>query len=355
MMESKNFGVQRFILSFFVLLAHVFELPGFNFDYGGLCVLIFFIYSGYIISKAINNFYSKKPFAFIVNRFISLLLPFYLVIILTTIFFYALSINEDYLIFKNIIMNLYSWVPIKTLIDQLVNGNNQLELIKVTWSLRIEFLFYFFCFFLIFINSSQFLFKNFKYLSRKKILSIIYIILLFFFNLSFLFIKNFYISTYFGYLVYFFAGYLFYLLDCKVFNIFSTKYINFYKNIIFLIIILNVVYQCPLSLRPLAGYFYQDLYSIILFKVIFVGFFLYFFKTPKFINYSLSIYLGRLSYYIFISHYSIFLIFQKYYDKNTVFILTSIITLLFSMLLFYFCNFLTKNIKNYLRGKKLPF
>jgi peptidoglycan/LPS O-acetylase OafA/YrhL len=243
-------------------------------------------------------------------------------------------------------MNLYSWVPIKTLIDQLVNGNNQLELIKVAWSLRVEFLFYLFCFFLIFINSSQFLLKNFKYLSRKKILYVIYIVLLFFFNLFFLFIKNFYISTYFGYLVYFFAGYLFYLLDCKAFNIFSIKYKNFYKNIIFLIVILNVAYQCPLSLRPLAGYFYQDLYSIILFKVIFVGFFLYYFKTPKFIDYGLSIYLGRLSYFIFISHYSIFLIFRKYYDKNTVLILTSIITLLFSMLLFYFCNSLTKNIKN---------
>ena len=179
MAESKNFGVQRFILSFFVLLAHVFEQPGFNFDYGGLSVLIFFIYSGYVIPMAINNFYTKKPFAFIVNRFISLLLPFYLVIILTTIFFYALSINEDYLVFKNIIMNLYSWVPIKTLIDQLVNGNNQLELIKVAWSLRVEFLFYLFCFFLIFINSSQFLLKNFKYLSRKKILYVIYIVLLF--------------------------------------------------------------------------------------------------------------------------------------------------------------------------------
>jgi len=355
MAESKNFGIQRFILSLLVLSAHVFDQINFNFDYGGLSVLIFFIYSGYVIPKAIHSFYSKKPFAFILNRFISLLIPFYLVIFLTIIFFYALSINEDYLVFQNIFMNFYSWIPIKTLIDRAINESNQLEFMKIAWSLRIEFLFYFFCFFFILINSSKFFCKNFKYFSKKRLLYVLYIIILFFSNLAFLFIKNFYISTYLGYLVYFFSGYLIFLLDCKLLNIFSTQYRKFYKYIIFLIIIFNVVYQCPLYLRPLAGYFYQGFNLVILLKIIFVGLFLFFFKTPKFVKYNLSIYLGRLSYFIFISHYSILIIIKKYYDRNSVFILTFIITLLFSFLLFNLCNFLTKNIKNYLRGKNLPF
>lgn len=348
-MYKTNFGFTRFLLAIFVAIAHgVYDLNVIDekFDYGRLSVLIFFILSGLVISKAASNFYLNKPFSFIVNRLITLVPPIIIIIAVVSLFFYIFEEDSTISEYTNLLANLYGWFPGKFLLDGFLLGKNQIEVIPILWSIRIEFLFYFIVFFFLLFN---FFFKIKK--NNKKFFFLTYLISISLFTICFLFIENFKLSEYFGYFIYFLIGYFIY----KIYDINENQPPSFFlKYSVLLIIGLVSFFQCSPNLRPIEGYFYQELNIFMLFRSVFVLIIVYFsiFRSQLFIiSKNCSKFLGGMSYFIYLIHFPVFFILNNYFKFN--FFLYFFFSIIFSGIFFYIYDSLIKNFKNKVRGRPL--
>jgi len=84
----RRFGVLRFVLAMMVVVSHGLPASGFDgflarLGVGSVAVMGFFVLSGFIITEAIDVYYRDRPLAFIANRMLRILPPYWLALALS--------------------------------------------------------------------------------------------------------------------------------------------------------------------------------------------------------------------------------------------------------------------------------
>jgi len=155
----KLFGLLRFFLAVFVAVSHArdFASPATaNFlkplALGTIAVFSFFVLSGFIITEALNVFYYLRPRAFLINRFIRIVPPYILALVLSIVGQYYLSkhfamsylpgdqlaVPPGMFTLKNYLLNLTSiFVP-----SELIHLDHNNLFVRYVWAVRVEFHFY---------------------------------------------------------------------------------------------------------------------------------------------------------------------------------------------------------------------
>ena len=93
----RPFGTFRFLLALAVVLSHTFEmsLPEAHFlrqiGIGSVAVMAFFILSGFIITEALATFYLGRPLAFMGNRLVRIVPPYWGALIVSVLVHAALA------------------------------------------------------------------------------------------------------------------------------------------------------------------------------------------------------------------------------------------------------------------------
>ena len=352
--ENRNFGTERFLLACIVLIWHAnginflgITLPN-NFNYGELTVLIFFVLSGYIISKAINRYYSNNPIGFIKNRLISLVPPIYFF----SYFSFFIQCNDlDYTNIgsemqcsvPNLLANFYAIMPFKFLLDKILQ-TTPLELLPILWAIRVEFLFYFICAGIIYLNKKQ------RINDKSKFFWILILLIGSFFGN--LLIKDIKIASNMGYILYFLLGYLIFLTEKK------KKNFNFLILIALIFIFIHACYNTSINERHFQQIFMESFDWISLIRGLYVItlIVLIFSIKEKFIfSDKISNYLGKISFYIYISPYVFIFYLSKHFliDKNYLYIYVLPLTLFVSSITFNIYEKLILNIKYKIRLGKL--
>lgn len=85
MIHYRPLGIYRFTLAGMVVVSHTHILSGGNLSVflghlgiGTMAVMAFFVLSGFVIAEALATYYSGRPGAFLVNRFLRIFPPFFL-------------------------------------------------------------------------------------------------------------------------------------------------------------------------------------------------------------------------------------------------------------------------------------
>src|SRR6185437_15833372 len=134
-----SFGVFRLLLALFVTIAHL--SPVISINIGAYSVSAFFIISGYLMTYILNTTYGFTYVGlrkYYINRFLRIYPLYFLVLIMTLIFFFfnnALKITQTFV----------SWLHNITIIGIGPYFNSNLEpsrLIPPAWALHNELIFY---------------------------------------------------------------------------------------------------------------------------------------------------------------------------------------------------------------------
>jgi peptidoglycan/LPS O-acetylase OafA/YrhL len=351
--QSRNFGTERFLLALIVLIWHCngyqigqIKVP-IGFNYGELTVLIFFALSGYIISKSICSYYLNNPIGFLKNRLISLVPPIYFFSLLSSFIQCNDLLNSSIASpmqcsNSNLFANFYAIMPFKFFLDKIFQIT-LIELLPLLWAIRVEFLFYFITAGVVYVSYK----KNIS--DKSKIYLVLSLLLTCF--LGYFFIGNLKISSYLGYVIYFLLGFLFFLreknkkifnliiyitLICVFFHAFSSASINERQ-------VSNVSLEKLDSISLMRG-FYVTTLIVLIFSL----------RKKLFFTDKISNYLGKISFFIYISHYVVIFLCQKYLpiDNNYLYLYVLPLTTLTSSIT---CNLYEKlifKVKYKIRFKK---
>ncbi len=290
-------GFIRFLLSFAVVFQHIGQLPYHKFIDAGLAVHCFFIFSGFYIALVLNTKYNNKNIKFYFNRYLRLWPTYCFGVLLSLITLYLSTNWTAYLsnflkidpiakilvVISNIfilgsdILSHFGFQGNSLVFNNLAQpGYRGIDFLLdfPTWSLSIELLFYLI---------APFILKSFKKTLIFCSIGIFYKILINKYNLFGL--NNFdkYTFDYFTYSIYFGLGGLsFWLKDKTNFSL---------KEYLLCIVFSTLVLETPLHI---SSYTYLGLSLLIptLFKYI--------------SNNKIDIFIGNLSYPIYILHIPIY-------------------------------------------------
>ena len=334
----------RAISVILVILYH-YEIPFFDFGYLG--VDIFFVISGFLITGLLLDGKNLKKnkinffISFISRRFLRLFPNLLIVVILSYIGSIALIPSDN---FKDFAQSAGSSLFFASnflffLEEGYFDQSSNLKPLLHTWSLSIEFQFY-----ILFSFFSIFIFKL-----NKKIIFLINILIIF---LSVFYLFNFNISR----------DLFFYLTQFRIWEILvgSTsffilnKFNEKYKYSVYpIFIIVFLLFTAVLSLK-VYNYFNVSLLLFVLLTFVFLIFLnnhyiANFFSKPK------LVYVGKISYGLYLFHYPIY-VFCNYYFLNNVNFFTKLSCFFLSLILSAISySLIEKNIKNQSRIYKINF
>ena len=332
-------------ISVILIILYHYKIPFFDFGYLG--VDIFFVISGFLITGLLQDEKNLKKnkinffISFISRRFLRLFPTLLIVVILSYIASIVLIPSDN---FKDFAQSAGSSLFfISNFLFFLETGyfdqSSNLKPLLHTWSLSIEFQFYIlFSFFSIFV---------FKF--NKKIIFISNILIIF---LSIFFLFNFNISR----------DLFFYLTQFRLWEILvgSTSFFVFNKfkekckySIYPIIIIVVLLFAAILSLK-VYNFFNLSLILIVLLTFIF----LILLNNQYIVNLfskSKLVYLGKISYGLYLFHYPIY-VFCNYYFLNNINFFTKLSCFFLSLILSVVTySLIEKNIKNQSRIYKINF
>lgn len=293
-------GILRFILALSVVLDHLqghFKVSFFNYQIvgGEVAVIAFFIISGFYMSLILNEKYTKQSgsyFLYISNRFLRIYPLYWVILILTCIYFavtgvhiiqYAFTFHNKFLnganLAQNIIQNITLIVTPRFLFSfPQLYGNFYVD---PAWTLGIEFMFYLI---------APFLVKG----SMKKILIILFLSLIIriytthlnifypVFSLPFFFLPN---------LFFFIVG----AFSYQIYRRIKKNKIN--KKIYYCITIGTLLFALMFNFIP--PIFFYTFKQYVFYFLVFISI-PYLFIIESSLEY--SFYLGELSYPLYISH-----------------------------------------------------
>jgi peptidoglycan/LPS O-acetylase OafA/YrhL len=110
---------------------------------GTIAVYMFFVASGFIITEAVHRFYSQRPAAFLLNRWIRILPLVLLALTLNAMLWALLIASGDHLflrVMKIVCIGALRLLPFTKSIPL------EFEPLPISWTLRVELVFYIFCF-----------------------------------------------------------------------------------------------------------------------------------------------------------------------------------------------------------------
>jgi peptidoglycan/LPS O-acetylase OafA/YrhL len=154
--DYKPFGIFRLFLAILVVPSHLGGVaPAIVGHYlrpiepGTIAVYIFFVASGLIITEAVHRFYWLRPNAFLMNRFIRLLPLAVFAMATNTALWAVLRAHGDRLFPRSVeivtlaVVRLLPFTKIFPL---------EFEPLPISWTLRVEFIFYFLCFLILLVG-----------------------------------------------------------------------------------------------------------------------------------------------------------------------------------------------------------
>ena len=303
-----------------VALVFLFHLNQDVFFFGYIGVDIFFVISGFVITKLIYDKQEKNDFSFIsfyLNRFQRLYPALFIFVFFGTILIFYINITGDFKTFIN--TGIFSLLGISNLYLSIIENDyfNALDINPFihTWSLSIEFQFYlFFPFFIIFCIKN---FKNETYI----IISLIVLIFSFLILSNFFYLDSFYQSSariwepLFGSLA-------FYLKKNKV--IFKSL---FKITLAFLIFVFFIYLNLSVSL------------NIIIATIMGLIFILQMesnFLLNNILRSRLFQFVGNISYSIYLWHFLIIYFVNSYFIKIDYYLFSILFTLILSSFSYYF-------------------
>ncbi|MBN9049222.1 MAG: acyltransferase [Rhizobiales bacterium] len=152
----RRFGVLRLILAMMVVVSHGVPASGFEgflarLGIGSVAVMGFFVLSGFIITEAIDVYYRERPAAFIANRMLRILPPYWLALILSLMVHALLqwggilSIHgenpRDIFSAQNIAANTFAVIPLQGLLG-VFDPAKFYGFVRYYWAVLIEVDFY---------------------------------------------------------------------------------------------------------------------------------------------------------------------------------------------------------------------
>ena len=327
---QKEFDVLRAISVIFVIFFHLNENL---FFFGFVGVDIFFVISGYVITQSLfNYYYDKGQKGFIINFFfrrVKRIYPILLFVLVFSIFIYFIIIpygdhqflwTAKSLIFSIFgLSNIYFFKNIDSF--NYFNFENTTPFLH-TWSLGVEEQFYFFFPFLLI-----FFLKN-----KINLIYLKFLFLILIFGSLLIFITNSYAISH------------FYLLPSRAWELILGSILFLYRNRIKLNINLSIfklqyLIILFLIISIMLFYFEKNIdyrHLVILSITILLIFFNFENLKKKIIFENYFIYIGKLSYSLYLWHFPI-LFFSSYYIQGAFkYILVISLTLLFSHLSYYF-------------------
>lgn len=161
----RAFGAYRFLLAFIVLLSHTwfftFGLDGGTFvqslGIGDIGVMGFFCLSGFVILEAVDRTYANRPVAFVANRFLRLVPPYLVALIVSAGIHGVLlyldllrlpfdeSVPTDLFSMPNLLVNTTAIIPVVNF-NNVFPGTEWYLFVRFAWAIFIEFIFYLFVF-----------------------------------------------------------------------------------------------------------------------------------------------------------------------------------------------------------------
>jgi len=303
-------GTYRFLLAIGVLISHT-KIDTFGYEIGVVAVTSFFLISGYLNTCIIEKYYKNRIINYYVDRFIRIapLYFFYFILIIIINYFLKIKVITIFQIILEIpiIINGYFY-----LLDNIL-GISWWKLTYInppTWSLGTEITFYILIPFIIIL---------------KKYFNIIFLLSLLSYLIIIIFFKDYHDPL--GYRFLPFTLYIF-LLGGSLFYI-SFKKNDLIKIAIFIFVILTIIINYKIDYYKI--HFAKEIALGILSSIFFVSYL-------KDIKNKIDMYLGGLSYGIFLNHFFIIEILDKYLieseiKKTFIAILTSVI---FSSVTYHF-------------------
>lgn len=155
--KVNNLGTIRLFLAFLVFYQHNEKLAFGHLtsswmeglEVGSLAVLAFFVLSGYVIIGAVDHFYARRPFAFIINRFNRVLPAYVAMVTISMIVLLPLADGNKFFnaegnpfeiknYTRNFIDNIIWVIPFG---NKFVNPDY--VFVPIAWAVRTEVMFYF--------------------------------------------------------------------------------------------------------------------------------------------------------------------------------------------------------------------
>ena len=314
------FGIWRYILAVMVLISHAVSL---EFNFGVFAVVNFLIISGYLNANLLEKYYNKENVKlYYFDRFLRIAPQFYFYFILIIIINYRLNIFDFSL--TDVLTN-FSILPLGyyLIFDNLVGYNFKL-IIPPTWTLGLELTFY----------------LVFPYIIFRKRFDLFFFssFLIFVLAFSFQFYNraiNFTLLP--GTLFIFLIGAYAYYGDIK-------------KNKFFLFTILSLLLMLMVTLFNKE--FYNILFNKEVITSIIVGSLLI--NIKKYKSNNIDIFLGNLSYGIYLNHFICLGILGYYFRLNSfqLIIFTIIISSFFSFLSYYYFEVFFSKLRKKIRHNK---
>ena len=303
-------GTYRFFLAIAVLISHT-KIDTFSFNIGVLAVTSFFLISGYLNTSIIENYYKNRVINYYIDRFIRIapLYFFYFILIIIINYFLKIKVITFFQIILEItiIINGHFY-----LLDNIL-GISWWKLTFInppTWSLATEITFYIFIPFIII---------------YKKYFNIIFILSLLSYLIIIIFFKDYHDPL--GYRFLPFTLYIFLIGASLFYN--SLKKNNLIKITIFIFALLTIIINYKI-----------DYYTINFAKEIALGILssIFIVSYLKDIKNKVDMYLGGLSYGIFLNHYFIIEILNKYLIESEIkkTFIAILISIIFSSVSYHF-------------------
>jgi peptidoglycan/LPS O-acetylase OafA/YrhL len=158
----RMFGAYRFGLAITVVVGHSWTLTFGDrtvfvaeIGMGNVAVMGFFVLSGFIISEAVDIFYVNRPGAFLLNRALRLLPPYWLAVVVSIVIHVTLSSMgilklQDYVIpppdmfsAQNLLIQVTNIIPILNFNKIFASGQEWYPFVRFAWAVLVEFIFYF--------------------------------------------------------------------------------------------------------------------------------------------------------------------------------------------------------------------
>lgn len=167
-MSYRLFGILRFVLAMMVAVNHAAPTFGFNnaialFPWGGIAVTCFFVLSGFIIAEAIGTYYLNRPFAYLFNRMLRILPPYWLALLVSILVHIVLSQSGSLAIYnqhptdifslQNIVANITAVLPLQGAIG-IFHLNSFYGFVSYYWAILIEVDFYLIAFLIVLTGGS---------------------------------------------------------------------------------------------------------------------------------------------------------------------------------------------------------
>jgi peptidoglycan/LPS O-acetylase OafA/YrhL len=362
----KPFGFFRLFLAFIVAIYHAKVIAneticcGFlnSFFYGPAAVFVFFMLSGFVITEAVSTFYLHKPIEFLTNRLLRLYPIYIFAIFLFITIYFAGPIGIDNLSasnfsIPNMLANFFSIFPTVHLSDFAFRVISRIDYLSVNWALRIEFAFYFFIFFILFVRKFTSMRKFFgiaSYVRLSFLLLFLHFLLIYFFKV------NSPVLIYVSFIPFFILGVTYAFLDHLTLQTYKLK-------LLLLILISFVFSGIWAGLYPLQYPSNLTLYELLkIFRIEhFLVWFLLFLVFVKLINMRIKsggvkadLVAGKLSYPLYLMHMPSLYLVTKFFPNSEFkffyFLLFSIVFSVFSVL---FVDSFFIGLRDYFRGKRL--